>query len=248
MTKIWANSADSHVLEPADLWLQSLPPRLAQRAPRAERGDKYEILYIDGERVDRRAERLHGRDPPAGCAGPRHPAEGPRSGGRLGPARVPVHGLLDGQDQGPGAGPGNRADLERLGARGDPEQEQAGHSHRMRVPRTSATRSPISSAPPGSASRPCSCPARLAPARSTRSRRGSRSGPPRSGPASCSASTSAPAGTRWCSGGPAASQADCAGRTRRRPSPSRSVRRPAGRSGGQRADGSGQGLVRSSFI
>jgi predicted TIM-barrel fold metal-dependent hydrolase len=53
MTKIWANSGDSHVLEPADLWLQSLPPRLAQRAPRAERGDKYEILYIDGERVDR---------------------------------------------------------------------------------------------------------------------------------------------------------------------------------------------------
>ena len=53
MTKIWANSADSHILEPADLWLQSLPPRLAQRAPRAERGDKYEILYIDGERMDR---------------------------------------------------------------------------------------------------------------------------------------------------------------------------------------------------
>src|SRR5271157_4840333 len=53
MTKIWANSADSHVLEPADLWLQSLPSRLAERAPRAERGDKYEILYIDGERVDR---------------------------------------------------------------------------------------------------------------------------------------------------------------------------------------------------
>ena len=53
MTKIWANSADSHVLEPADLWLQSLPSRLARRAPRAERGDKYEILYIDGERMDR---------------------------------------------------------------------------------------------------------------------------------------------------------------------------------------------------
>ena len=27
--------------------------RLAERAPRAERGDKYEVLYIDGERVDR---------------------------------------------------------------------------------------------------------------------------------------------------------------------------------------------------
>src|ERR1700719_3796647 len=53
MTKIWANSADSHVLEPADLWLQALPPRLAERAPRSERGDKYEVLYIDGERVDR---------------------------------------------------------------------------------------------------------------------------------------------------------------------------------------------------
>ena len=49
--KIWANSADSHILEPADLWLQSLPARLAERAPRAERGDKYEILYIDGERI-----------------------------------------------------------------------------------------------------------------------------------------------------------------------------------------------------
>ena len=53
MTKIWANSGDSHVLEPDDLWLQALPPRLAQRAPRSERGDKYEVLYIDGERVDR---------------------------------------------------------------------------------------------------------------------------------------------------------------------------------------------------
>jgi predicted TIM-barrel fold metal-dependent hydrolase len=53
MSKIWANSADSHLLEPADLWLQSLPPRLAQRAPRSERGDKYEILYIDGQRMDR---------------------------------------------------------------------------------------------------------------------------------------------------------------------------------------------------
>ena len=48
MTKIWANSADSHILEPADLWLKSLPARLAERAPRSERGDKYEILYKIG--------------------------------------------------------------------------------------------------------------------------------------------------------------------------------------------------------
>jgi predicted TIM-barrel fold metal-dependent hydrolase len=53
MTKIWANSADSHVLEPEDLWTQRLPQRLAERAPRAERGDKYEILYIDGKQINR---------------------------------------------------------------------------------------------------------------------------------------------------------------------------------------------------
>ncbi|GAA2409757.1 amidohydrolase family protein [Actinomadura vinacea] len=53
MTKIWANSADSHVLEPDDLWLRALPARLAERAPRSERGDRYEVLYIDGDRVSR---------------------------------------------------------------------------------------------------------------------------------------------------------------------------------------------------
>lgn len=53
MTKIWANSGDSHVLEPDDLWLARLPKRLAERAPRSERGEKYELLYIDGERMDR---------------------------------------------------------------------------------------------------------------------------------------------------------------------------------------------------
>src|SRR6266536_3151817 len=51
--KIWAHSADSHVLEPPDLWTSRLPKRLADRAPRAERGDKYEILYIDGQQIDR---------------------------------------------------------------------------------------------------------------------------------------------------------------------------------------------------
>jgi predicted TIM-barrel fold metal-dependent hydrolase len=51
--KIWAHSADSHVLEPADLWTARLPKRLADRAPRSERGDKYEILYIDGQQIDR---------------------------------------------------------------------------------------------------------------------------------------------------------------------------------------------------
>ena len=53
MTKIWANSADSHVLEPDDLWLRALPKRLAERAPRSERGDRFEVLYIDGDQVSR---------------------------------------------------------------------------------------------------------------------------------------------------------------------------------------------------
>lgn len=33
MSKIWASSADSHVLEPADLWLQALPPSACDRLP-----------------------------------------------------------------------------------------------------------------------------------------------------------------------------------------------------------------------
>ena len=40
-------------MEPADLWTSRLPKRLADRAPRSERGDKYEILYIDGQQIDR---------------------------------------------------------------------------------------------------------------------------------------------------------------------------------------------------
>ncbi|MEU1526567.1 amidohydrolase family protein [Nocardia rhamnosiphila] len=51
--KIWANSGDSHLMEPEDLWTSRLPKRLADRAPRSERGEKYEILYIDGMQIDR---------------------------------------------------------------------------------------------------------------------------------------------------------------------------------------------------
>ena len=31
-TKIWANSGDSHFLEPESLWQENLPPRLATGA------------------------------------------------------------------------------------------------------------------------------------------------------------------------------------------------------------------------
>ena len=51
--KIWAHSGDSHAMEPADLWTSRLPKRLADRAPRTERGEKYEIVYVDGKQLSR---------------------------------------------------------------------------------------------------------------------------------------------------------------------------------------------------
>ena len=51
--KIWAHSGDSHLMEPEDLWTSRLPKRLADRAPRSERGEKYEIVYIDDKQIDR---------------------------------------------------------------------------------------------------------------------------------------------------------------------------------------------------
>ncbi len=51
MTKLWANSGDSHFLEPADLWRSSLPPDVAERLPRTERdpGGQFETVHIDGQ-------------------------------------------------------------------------------------------------------------------------------------------------------------------------------------------------------
>jgi predicted TIM-barrel fold metal-dependent hydrolase len=46
--KLWANSGDSHILEPDDLWQQILPPELARRMPRSEKFDGYEIVHVDG--------------------------------------------------------------------------------------------------------------------------------------------------------------------------------------------------------
>jgi predicted TIM-barrel fold metal-dependent hydrolase len=50
MEKIWANSGDSHFLEPDELWRDSLPPRLAELVPRAERDPdgQWETVHIDG--------------------------------------------------------------------------------------------------------------------------------------------------------------------------------------------------------
>lgn len=53
MTMIWANSADSHLLEPGDLWTERLPSRLAERAPHSVKTEKYEIITVDGEQLGR---------------------------------------------------------------------------------------------------------------------------------------------------------------------------------------------------
>jgi predicted TIM-barrel fold metal-dependent hydrolase len=53
--KIWANSADSHFMEPADLFQKTLPPALAERMPRSVKSPDgaRETVYIDGESFER---------------------------------------------------------------------------------------------------------------------------------------------------------------------------------------------------
>ena len=56
MTKIWANSGDSHLVEPADLFASHLPADLAARMPRSVKDDdgKHETVYVDGQEFRRR--------------------------------------------------------------------------------------------------------------------------------------------------------------------------------------------------
>ena len=56
---LWANSADSHFLEPAGLWGRLLPEHLAARMPRTERvAEDEEIVHVDGESFRRRLPRF----------------------------------------------------------------------------------------------------------------------------------------------------------------------------------------------
>ncbi|MFC4944326.1 amidohydrolase family protein [Pseudonocardia sp. GCM10023141] len=56
MAKIWANSGDSHFLEPDDLWRSNLPRRLAELVPRAEKDPdgRWETVHVDGQSFRRR--------------------------------------------------------------------------------------------------------------------------------------------------------------------------------------------------
>ncbi len=54
--KLWANSADSHFIEPADLWRSRLPKRLAELVPRIQKDadGRWETIYVDGQVFRRR--------------------------------------------------------------------------------------------------------------------------------------------------------------------------------------------------
>jgi predicted TIM-barrel fold metal-dependent hydrolase len=54
--KIWANSGDSHFMEPDDLWRSTLPKRLAELVPRSEKDPDglWETVHVDGQAFRRR--------------------------------------------------------------------------------------------------------------------------------------------------------------------------------------------------
>jgi predicted TIM-barrel fold metal-dependent hydrolase len=55
-SKIWANSGDSHFLEPDDLWTTNLPADLADRMPRTVKDEAAgtETVHIDGQQFVRK--------------------------------------------------------------------------------------------------------------------------------------------------------------------------------------------------
>jgi hypothetical protein len=54
--KLWANSGDSHFLEPDDLWHTRLRKRLAELVPRSEKDPdgKWKTAFVDGQAFRRR--------------------------------------------------------------------------------------------------------------------------------------------------------------------------------------------------
>jgi predicted TIM-barrel fold metal-dependent hydrolase len=54
--KIWANSGDSHLMEPATLFTDTLPPELAARMPRSvhDEDGAWETIHVDGQTFRRK--------------------------------------------------------------------------------------------------------------------------------------------------------------------------------------------------
>jgi predicted TIM-barrel fold metal-dependent hydrolase len=59
MSKIWANSGDSHLVEPDDLFERSLPPEFAERMPRSVKDEdgRWETVHVDGNAFRRQMPR-----------------------------------------------------------------------------------------------------------------------------------------------------------------------------------------------
>jgi hypothetical protein len=96
MKKIWANSGDSHLMEPPDLFSRALPPEQAERMPRSVKDPDgtHETIYVDGRefRADLHLHRdVDALDPGSGPNGgrvPRHQRLGHRVPGVLAAVRV----------------------------------------------------------------------------------------------------------------------------------------------------------------
>ena len=59
-TKLWANSGDSHFIEPDDLWSKELPKSLADLVPRSVKDEDglWETVYVDGQSFRRRLPKM----------------------------------------------------------------------------------------------------------------------------------------------------------------------------------------------
>jgi predicted TIM-barrel fold metal-dependent hydrolase len=68
MDKIWANSGDSHFIEPPNLWKEILPSHLAERMPWMEKiADDEELIHVDGKTIRHRLPKIATkRDPKTG--------------------------------------------------------------------------------------------------------------------------------------------------------------------------------------
>ena len=127
--KIWANSGDSHLVEPDDLFTTSLPRSTGRahapvgegrrRQPRDDlrRRSGVPAAHAQGRHRAQGRERAHRRR--AGPGRQRHEAAPgrPRSGGHLGRARVPLDRDLDVVDHRPEAARRRVRGRQRLGVR-----------------------------------------------------------------------------------------------------------------------------------